>query len=176
VMLVNNDVSINRRWRPHYRTISAPVSGNPADTGSLGLAADGQYHAFDFWNQTYLGILDGNGAFSADLWSGEALVYAVRRVADHPQVVGTNRHIMCGMMELRNDAWDDASKTLTFTVDVIAGEPMCVTIASPAGSNCKAVNVTCDTAEVMLKQADQCVSVVAKSDESVSCDIAVCFE
>jgi len=83
---------------------------------------------------------------------------------------------MCGMMELRNDSWDGESKKLTFSVDVVAGEPMSVTIASPAGSGYRAVGVTCDTAEVALEKSDQCIRAIAKSNESNTCDIAVCFE
>ena len=176
VILVNNDASTGRRWRPSIRSVAAPVSGNQADTGSLGLSADGQYHAFDFWNQTYMGILDGSGALAGDLWSGQALVYSVRRAADHPQVVGTNRHVMCGMMELSDHSWDGNSKRLSFTADLIAGEPMCVTIAIPGGMGYKAVDVTCDSAEATLEPSDHCVRAIAKSEASVTCEICVCFE
>jgi hypothetical protein len=176
VMLVNNDASTGKRWRPSIRSVAAPVSGNQADTGSLGLSADRQYHAFDFWNQTYMGILDGSGALSGDLWSGQALVYSVRTVADHPQVVGTNRHVMCGMMELSDHAWNSESKTLAFTADVIAGEPMCITIANPEGSDYKATDVTCDVAAVALEQSDHCIRVTATSEQSVTCEIVVSFD
>ena len=123
-----------------------------------------------------MGILDGSGALAGALWSGQALVYSVRAVADHPQVVGTNRHVMCGMVELSDMAWDGESKRLTFSADVIGGEPMCITIANPGTSNYKAVDVTCDVAEVTLKPSDNCIKVIAKSAQNVTCEIAVCFE
>ena len=139
VILVNNDASTGRRWRPTIRSVAAPVSGNQADTGSLGLSSDGQYHAFDFWNQKYMGIIDGSGALSGDLWSGQALVYSVRRVADHPQVISTNRHIMQGMMECNDITWNAQKKVLSGAVDVIGDEDFILTIAcngwKPASCN-----------------------------------------
>ena len=175
VILVNNDVSTGKRWRPSIKSVAAPISGIQADTGSLGLSIDRQYHVFDFWNQKYMGILEGNGSLSGDLWSGQALVYSVRGVTDHPQIVGTNRHVMCGMMELSNHSWDGENKKLEFTADIIAGEAMFVTIAIPEGSAYKAIDVKCDVADVVLEQTDECIRVIAKSEKNVSCEISLSF-
>ena len=88
------------------------MSGNQADTGSLGLDSSKKYYVFDFWNQKPLGIIAGTDVLSADLLAGEAQVYSVKQVENHPLILGTNRHAMCGMMELSNTNWDSKNKNI----------------------------------------------------------------
>ena len=155
VLLVNN----NRRGR---KVVSAPLSGDQTETGSLGLAMDASYHAFDFWSQSYLGQLKGDGTLSAELRAGEVALVSVRRVQDHPQPVSTNRHIMQGMMECHDVTWNARKKTLTGEVDVVGGEDFVLTIAcngmTPKG---------CDGATIRKRKGKKgLVDVVFSSDEN----------
>ena len=134
------------------------------------------YYVFDFWNQEPLGIIAGTEFLSADLLAGEALVYSVREVENHPQVLGTNRHIMCGMMELGNTNWDRRKKKLEFTADLIGGETMNITIAIPEGANYRAVDLKNDTAKVSFKQNGQYVVVSASSAKNTKSNIEVFFK
>ncbi|MDT8390823.1 MAG: hypothetical protein RRC34_09990 [Lentisphaeria bacterium] len=122
VLLVNN----NKRGS---KVISAPISGDQAATGSLGLDAGASYHVFDFWNQAYVGLFKGTGSVSMKLRAGEVAMLSVRQVMDHPQAVSTNRHIMQGMMECHDITWNPQEKALTGAVDVIGGEEFILTIA-----------------------------------------------
>jgi hypothetical protein len=54
---------------------------------------------------------------------------SVRAVADHPQVLSTNRHLMQGYVELSEVAWDEASNRLSGKAKVVGGEPLVVTLA-----------------------------------------------
>ncbi len=165
---VNNDVAGDR-------TISAPASGVQADTGSLGLERNKSYYIFDFWNQKPLAILAGKDALSAQLAAGEALVFSVKQVENHPQILGTNRHVMCGMMELSKTNWHHEKKRLEFTADLVAGETMSITIAIPAGAKYRASAVKSNTAKVFYKQAGQYVKVFASSEKNGRSDIEVLF-
>lgn len=122
VLLINN----NKSGR---KTISAPISGSQAETGSLGLDRKASYHAFDFWSNKYLGIIRGSGNLAIELRGGESAMVSVRKVEKHPQVVSTNRHIMQGMMECHGVKWNDKSRTLTGRVDVVGGEEFVLTVA-----------------------------------------------
>jgi len=175
VILVNNDFPSGRRKTPTLRTISAPVSGLQADTGSLGLDESREYYVFDFWDQKPLGILSGTEILSADLLSGVARVYSVKEVEDHPQILGTNRHVMCGMMELSKTSWDCTNATLRVTADVVGGETMNITIAIPEGSQYKAVAVKSNTGKVSFKQTGHYVRVSASSGKNVKSHIEVLF-
>jgi hypothetical protein len=175
VILVNNDVPTGRRKTPTVRTITAPVSGDQADTGSLGLDRNKKYYVFDFWNQKPLGIVAGSDVLSADLWNGQALVYSVKQVEDHPVILGTNRHAMCGMMEISKTSWDRKKKTFAFTADLVKGETMNITIAVPEGAKYQAAYVKKNTAKASFKQTGRYVTVSASSNKNRKSEIKVIF-
>ena len=110
------------------RTIVAPLSGDQADTGSLGLDPAAAYYLHDFWNEEFLGEIPGSGSVSRPLKPLQSLVYSLRRKLDRPQVLSTNRHIMQGLLDPED--WNAASKTLSGTTPVVAGEPLVLTIAT----------------------------------------------
>ena len=175
VILVNNDVPNDGKNTAVYRTIAAPVSGDQANTGSLDLDSNKEYYVFDFWNQKPLGTIAGKDFLSADLLAGEALVYSVRQVENHPQILGTNRHVMCGMMELSKTNWDRKNKKLEFTADLTGGETMVITIAIPEGAKYRAVDVKSATAEVSFEQNGQYVKVYSSSAGNGESDIELLF-
>lgn len=175
VILINNDVTTDKKETAKLRTISAPVSGDQANTGSLDLKSSKKYYVFDFWNQKPLGIIAGTDVLSVNLSAGEALIYAVKQVENHPVILGTNRHVMCGLMELSNTKWDHRKKKLEFTADLVRGETMNITIAIPEGTKYKAVNVKSETAKVSFEQNGQYVRVSALSEKNGKNNIAVFF-
>ena len=104
------------------RTISALLSGDPSDTGSLGLDPTATYYLHDFWNDEFLGEISGNGTISRPLKPHQSLVYALRRKLDHPQILSTNRHIMQGLLD--PVTWNPATLTLSGSTRVVAHEPV----------------------------------------------------
>ncbi|MBT3295381.1 MAG: hypothetical protein HN919_03255 [Verrucomicrobia bacterium] len=122
VLLINN----NKSGR---KTVSAPLSGDQAETGSLGFDPTASYHAFDFWSQSYVGKLKGSGTLAAELRGGEVAMISLRKVAPHPQPISTNRHIMQGMMECHQVVWSEKRAMLTGKVDAVAGETFVLTVA-----------------------------------------------
>ena len=181
VILVNSDEvtatrpMLRRKQENSSRIIAAPVSGNQADVGSLGLKNDKRYHVFDFWNQKPLGILNGEDELSTQLRIGEARIYAVREVEDHPQIIGANRHIMCGMMEIHDTRWDAAKKTLEFSADVIGGETMVVTIALPDGGQFNPGSVSSDAGKVAYERNGNYVTLKADTSSNKRCRITLSF-
>ncbi len=110
------------------RAITAPLSGDQSDSGSLGLDAAATYYLHDFWNDEFLGEISGNGRVSRPLKPLQSLVYSLRRKLERPQVLSTNRHIMQGMLDQVN--WNADSLTLAGATRVAAGEPLILTIAA----------------------------------------------
>ena len=108
--------------------VSAPLSGDQADTGSLGLDPAASYYLYDFWNDEFIGEIPGDGAVSRPLKPLQSLVYSLRRKLDHPQILSTNRHIMQGLLDPTE--WNAASMASTGTAEVVAGEPFVITIAA----------------------------------------------
>ncbi|MFK7851653.1 MAG: hypothetical protein AB8D78_11810 [Akkermansiaceae bacterium] len=123
------------------QTVTAPISGDQADTGSLGHAADGTYLLYDFWNDEFLGEIDGMGSVSQTLKPQQALTYSLHRKMDHPQFLSTNRHIMQGFVDLSDVTWKAETKTYSGVASVVAGESFEIAIANN-GFEPKSINVS----------------------------------
>jgi len=163
VLLINN----NKSGR---KIISAPLSGDQVETGSLGLDRAARYHAFDFWSQTYLGLLKGSGSLSVGLRGGEVAMVSVRKVEAHPQVVSTNRHIMQGMMECHEVRWSGQTNTLSGKVDVVGGEAFVLVVA---GNGRKVAG--CEGAEVRSRD-DRLIELVFGSARNRTMSFRLEFE
>ena len=107
-------LSINGEWNQLIAcnftdkptTISVPLSGNQADTGALGLQPNKHYYLYDFWNDRFIGKIPGKQSAKLPVQADQALSYSVHQVKDHPQFISTNRHIMQGLMDLKDVKWD----------------------------------------------------------------------
>ncbi len=134
----------NNHDRQH--SVTAPISGNQADTGSLGHDADASYYLYDFWNDEFLGEWQGSQAITRPLKPHQALTYSLHRKKDHPQFLSTNRHIMQGHLDLDEVKWDPKTMTYSGIAKVVGGEPFVVTLANnkylPAGANASTGNVS----------------------------------
>ncbi len=176
VILLNNDVSDIKDRTAVHRIVAAPLSGDQANTGSLELNKSKKYYVFDFWNQKPMGIIAGTDVLSADLLGGEALVFAVKEVENYPQILGTNRHVMCGLMELSNTNWDERKKKLQLTADLIKDETMIITIAIPEGTKLKPEAVKSDNSKVSFEQDGQYVRISASSEKNGKSNIELIFK
>jgi hypothetical protein len=140
IILANNDEEASK-------SIVVPISGNQVTTGSMGLDSEKKYIFFDFWNQKALGVLSGRENFIQKLAEGEALVYSVKEMKNHPQILATNRHIMCGMFEIKNEKWDENNNELSFSASLIEGEKMTITLYLPEDKQMKVSTLIADNAE-----------------------------
>src|SRR5271157_128842 len=91
-----------------------------------GLEADRDYLLFDFWNQVFLGKV--RGQYSADLPPHACQVLSLRPANGYPQLVGTDRHITMGAVELSGEKWDAARKELRIKVELVENYPTTLTV------------------------------------------------
>lgn len=82
-----------------------------ADFTSAELDPDDAYLAFEFWTQAFLGEVTGD--FSMLVPARTPRVVALRRKANRPQFLGTNRHVLGGVGVVRSVVWDSGARTLT---------------------------------------------------------------
>jgi len=158
------------------RTISAPLSGDMIDDGAMGLDASKEYYVFDFWDQKPMGKIKGGENLSKDLRPNEALVFSLNEVKEHPQVIGTNRNVMCGMFEISDEKWNEQGKTLSFDADLIEGEEMHVFVAIPDGTDTSKIKVTAGQAKAGYSLQDGCVVVkLLSKKENVKAGVKVKF-
>lgn len=74
----------------------------------LGLAT-GRYAVLDFWNEKLLGVFEGG--LDEQIAAHDTAVLAIHPAEDHPQLMGTARHIS-GAFSIDAQAWDGAKNRL----------------------------------------------------------------
>ena len=145
------------------KNVSAPLSGIQYETGSLGLNPEKKYYVYDFWNNHFVGILNGNDQLSCSLEGGQALVYSVHAVENHPQFISANRHIMQGYMELENVKWNNERKEYSGEAEVVGGETMEIVIA-PNGL--QTVKVKTDKGKASIEKSSNGLIVIKISSKT----------
>jgi hypothetical protein len=108
--------------------VSTAISGDRVDN-AVDLDPAAQYHAYEFWSDTYLGKLSGTARIARELNPNCCAMISLRKAHTHPQVISTNRHVLQGWVELEDLHWDTQTKTLSGTAHVIGGEPMKIVVA-----------------------------------------------
>ncbi|MGD0539027.1 MAG: hypothetical protein ABSC03_15435, partial [Verrucomicrobiota bacterium] len=96
----------------------------------IGLPADGDYMAFDFWGNQLLPLAKGRLDVSVPAQSCRIL--AVRPVSDWPQLLSTSRHVTQGIVDVLAEKWNRGAKTLTGRSQVVANDPYELRIVLPA--------------------------------------------
>ena len=123
----------NRKFGESWTVVSHQAwKVTPAKSVSLsqlGLVK-GKYLAFDFWQQKYLGEVDSRLNLGS-LKEGHCQVISLRPVQNHPQILGTERHISQGAFDLEAVKWDKNS--LTGTYRVAMGQRWSLSVFVPKG-------------------------------------------
>ncbi len=104
----------------------------------IGLAAADAYVGFDYWADVF--VEPFGGALEANLPPASCRILAVRPLANHPQVLGTSRHITQGVIDLVAEQWDENDGVLTGTSRVVGGDPYEMRIAAGAPGKVWRVN------------------------------------
>src|SRR6266516_2327506 len=110
------------------RPAAAPVGGR--GRAALGITG-AKFAAYDVWGDTPLA--DVGATLSAKLEPRSSLTVALRAALARPQVVGTSRHVVQGAVDLTDERWAQATRTLYGKSVNLDGQPYTVTIAVPRG-------------------------------------------
>ncbi len=138
---------------PAYLTPPSPrqITLNFAQAG---LSEEPEYLLFDFWKQAFLGKT--RREYGVKLQPHACQVLSLRPAAGHPQLIGTDRHITMGGVELKAERWDAGKKQLTLTVQLVEKYPSKFTIYK-AGS--RFVKATATDAAIETLDKDEIVTV-----------------
>jgi Alpha galactosidase C-terminal beta sandwich domain len=88
-----------------------------------------KYVAFDFWKKESLPALKDR--LETTLPKHGCLIIAIRPMSDQPFVISTSRHVSQGMIDLADEKWDDATRTLSGKSKVVGGDPYEIRISVP---------------------------------------------
>ena len=78
---------------------------------ALGLATNNDATVFEFWEQKFHGI--HRDKFEMTLPPQTSRILAIHKLASHPQIIGTDMHLLQGYHELQKLTWDDKTHTLS---------------------------------------------------------------
>jgi hypothetical protein len=107
-----------------------------AFTEKLGLAPGARYVVFDFWGQKVLGAFSNR--MKVEVGPHDTKVLAVHPLFDHPQLVGTSRHIT-GAYSITAVAWEPTKKLLHGSSQTVAGEDYSLFLYVPEGFDVSSV-------------------------------------
>jgi hypothetical protein len=123
------------------------------DVTRLGLDRAQAHVAFDYWADAF--VEPFRGTLKQSLPAATCRVLAVRPVTDHPQLLSTSRHITQGLIDVVEEKWDAAAKTLSGKSRVVGGDPYEMRIALPAKGNWKAGSATADAGTIKVGKAEE---------------------
>jgi hypothetical protein len=126
VWLVNGpgrDVVGLYNWESEESRFDVPLE-------KLGLNSQTEYVAFDYWGNKFLPAIKGR--LQLTLPPESSVVLAVRLRANHPQVISTSRHVTQGIVDLTEEKWNAATKTLSGRSKLVGQDPYELRIVSGA--------------------------------------------
>ncbi len=131
VWLLTDDRTETRRdvlalynWSHDQATVSYPLD-------KTGLPPAGEFVGFDFWANKF--VPPFRDRVRADITAQGCRILALRPVSDHPQLLSTSRHVTQGIVDVTEEKWNPASKTLSATSRVVANDPYELRVVVPAG-------------------------------------------
>ena len=113
-------------WDDEPRKVSVAL----AAAGGAGLRGE-RFHVYDVWGERVLP--DVTTTLEAELRGHDVLVASLRPVATRPQILGTNRHVVQGAVDIVEEAWEAATRTLKGRSSGLDARPYAVTVSVPRG-------------------------------------------
>ena len=127
----------------------------------LGLDSGKKYYAYDFWANSPVPAFQDD--FNCVLPPTSCRVIAVRGVENHPVLVSTSRHVTQGMVDVTDEKWDAAKKTLSGGSQIIGNDPCELRVAGldADGKKWKLISAT-------VSAKDQATGVAVTSKPAVA--------
>jgi len=88
-------------------------------------------NVFEFWEQKFLGPCKGK--FRVVLPAQSSRIFALHRTVAHPQIIGTDLHLLQGYHELKQMNWDDKNLMLSGDCERMPGISGKLFVYVPAG-------------------------------------------
>ena len=135
--------------QPHRHLISLfEWSGkNPSKisrtTDKLDLPPGETWVGYEYWSDSL--VAPFKDSLETTLAPATCKIISLVALRQHPQILGTSRHITQGLMDLHDEAWSAEKSSLSASSDLVANDPYQVRILASGDLN-KAATVTLDEA------------------------------
>lgn len=162
------NLQVQNEWSGNYNVVAlfnwddeTKVVSVSAD--ELGIAGEGKYLGYEFWEQKSYGILSNR--IEAEVPAHGVRLVAVHRLEDVPQWISSDRHITQNGLELKKFKWNPESRTLQGEIELIGSFPLAMQLHVPAGFTCSGVK--CKGAKCQVKEEEnEMLAVHFKSDKT----------
>ena len=141
------------------------------DFAKVGLDASREYLLFDFWKQEFLGTAWGK--YTVELPAHACQLVSMRAAEDRPQLVGTDRHVTMGGIELRDEYWDPAAKELRLEVVLVENYPTILTVYTVAR---RLKDATASAASIQVTTEGEILRAKLASPRSGDANVILRFE
>jgi hypothetical protein len=157
-LLVDDSSGVKRTVVGHFNwSADKPVSLTTS-LGQLGLEPTRHYVGFDYWANEF--VAPFTASLDSELQPATCRIISVYPVAEHPQLVSTSRHICQGVVDVLEERWDAASRTLSGVSQVVADDPYELRIVVPDSSS------TWNVAGAEVSEGDKNAKVTYRRDGS----------
>ena len=130
----------------------------------IGLQADVEYEAFDYWANRQLAATAGR--LQVTVPPRSCRILALRPRADRPQLLSTSRHVTQGIVDMRDERWDQASRALSGLSQILGGEDYELRIVVPRSETWRVAAAEASSGTVRFSQEGELVRVVLTADAS----------
>ena len=114
--------------------VSVPAPPAPRrfvlNLGKVGLDPGREYLLFDFWKQQFLGKVQEE--YTVELPAHACQLASIRTAENRPQLIGTDRHVTVGGVELQDEHWDPVGKELRLKVGLVENYATTLTVYTAA--------------------------------------------
>jgi hypothetical protein len=110
-------------WDDEPRAVSQNLA-------ALGISGP-RFAAYDVWAERPMA--DAQQTLAATIAPHTTLTVALRSTATRPQIIGSTRHIVQGVVDIAEERWDAAARALHGKSVNLDGRPYAITIAVPRG-------------------------------------------
>lgn len=118
------------------------------DFRRLGLAESGYYTVYDFWQDKYYGVAQGN--LTVDVAPGSVRLLGLRRVQQNPMFLATDRHFTQGATDFTALKWDAATRMLSATFTGVADTDYNLRVLVPEGYTMQKVSTSAGQASTEM--------------------------
>jgi hypothetical protein len=118
-----------------FNTRSIPTA-RTRSLAKVGLDPKKTYLAYDFWSQEFVGEVRGQISYKIDGHSVRLI--SLREKTGVPQMLGTDRHVTQGAVELADVKWNPATKTLSGAALGKPGMSWQIAVYAPGAYRCRA--------------------------------------
>jgi len=137
----------------------------------LGLESDREYVVFEYWSQKYIGKAKGSFTAPAMDQNNGLQIFAIREARANPWVLSTTRHISQGGVDLKDEHWDAAGKTLSGKSAVVVGDPYVLTVHLPSGFKLKGAEAAGEKVETAVQNETVTVRLTPAATKTIEWSI-----